>query len=378
MQYLRSTSLSVLLATTAVCQTNPFVVYPQDPERQTLTCTSFVGRPDGANAAEALLEINDSQFRGIGDANGFAYLFGIYHWVADERLSTTETYDLVVRKSDPAGGPDMAPGSEYLKITGLTTPPSTSAQRGTWIMSDGFGLNPALIVGTPWQPAYLMPQRFYVGVGLEAEPLWPASDGHALFRADMLAANTAPTVGENERVGAPSVTWAGLQAQPCVRTPWTYVLGPLVTSPNLHVGGTDPNSTRLGAPGASFGMNGLFPDVSGNPRSDGLTIRVTDNIAPNAWCFLGAALEFQVPPIYVPWNTYVPYTLIGYGHIGTLQSLPMTLDLAVLQNGVHEYVAALPGSIPTSLVGERFVFQAVVFDVGSLVAEWTNAQAVQF
>ena len=107
------------LAGIAAAQVNPFVFYPQDPERQVLTCTSFVGRPDVANAGEALMEVDTDHFRGVGDANGPVFLFGVYHWIADEKLSTVETYDLVVRAADAAGpGPDTTAAGELLRIVG--------------------------------------------------------------------------------------------------------------------------------------------------------------------------------------------------------------------------------------------------------------------
>lgn len=353
------------LAGFALSQVNPFVIYPQDPERQTITCTSYVGRPDYNRDAEALLPIDAQDFRGVGDANGVIRVFGVYHWVADENLATTETYDLVVRQGAVGGGPDMAASGELLRIHGLSTPPSINNQRGTWIMYDGFNITGGLVLSP-------QPRPWYVGVHLPANPLWPASDGHALFRADMLSANTSAVVGENHRLGAPNPTWAGLQGAPSFSTPWTYILGPFVTSPNLHIGGIDPTSSRLGAPGASFGMNGLYPDVSGTPRSDGLVARVTDNLAPFGWAFLGGSPGFR-PPYYLG----TPH-LIGLSYIGDSSVRPIVLGLAPLQNGAHEFPLAMPGTIPAVLVGADLVFQAVVFDANLTLGEWTDAQAVHF
>lgn len=348
------------LAAPALSQVNPFVVYPQDPERQTITCTSYVGRPDYNRDAEALMQIDTADLRGVGDANGVTLLFGVYHWVADENLATSETYDLVLRKDAAGGGPDMSAAGQYLRIDNLTTPPSVNPQRGTWIMYDGFGGQP-----------FLQPQTLFVGVHLPANPLWPASDGHSLFRADMLSANTAATVGENHRPGAPDPTWAGLQGAPSFTTPWTYILGPFVTSPNLHMGGIDPTSTRLGAPGANFGMNGLYPDISG-PRRDGIVARVTDNLSPFGGAFLGASLGFKFP-FYLGTRS-----LIGLSYIGDLTSPPIVLGVSALQSGAHEFNIAMPGSIPVALVGTEIAFQAVVFDANLTLGEWTNAQAVHF
>lgn len=373
MQSLHTLVLSSLFATAAfatglAAQTNPFVFYPQDPERQQLTCTSFVGRPDMSARAEALMEIDPEHFRGVGDANGMVRLFGVYHWLADEKLSTSETYDLVVRSGSTTGpGPDMAASAEFLRVTGLTSPPSANPQRGTWILHDGFGLTGGLLLN----PGLPQP-RFYVGVDLPANPLWPATDGHSLFRADMIGAGTGATVGENHRAGVPMPTWAGRTTAPSFATPWTYVLGPLVTSPNLHLGGLDPTSTLLGAPGANFSMNGLWPDISGQPRLDGLKLRVTDNLAPFGIVLLGGSLGFQAP--HFEWS--LSQVLIGYSHIGGPGSPPVMLGFGALQVGAFEIQLAAPGALGPAQIGIDLAFQAIVWDVNTNVAEWTNAQEV--
>lgn len=364
-----------LLASPLLAQVNPFLFYPQDPERQTVTCTSFVGRPHVSNAGEALMEMDIQHFRGVGDSNGaFVRLFGIYHWLADEKLSTTETYGLIVRNGSTTGpGPDMSQGAEFLRINGLTSPPSTNPNRGTWIMSDGFGLtSQGGLHLPPTDPSAFAPPRYYVGVVLPANPLWPATDGHSLFRADLLNAGTGATLGENHRAGAPRPTWAGLAAPGIsFATPWTYILGPFVTSPNLHIGGLDPTSLRLGAPGANFSMNGLFPDISGAPRRDGLVMRITDNLAPFGLVFLGGAVGFQVP--YFEFGLIG--TLIGHSFIGD-NSTAVPLGVTALNNGAREVTIALPNTISPTLVGTNFVFQSIVWDANIHLAEWTNAQVV--
>lgn len=376
MQHL-STIVAVALAGSLYAQVNPFVFYPQDPERQTVTCTSFVGRPDWNRAAEALWEYNDEHIRGLGGGlagHGVRRIFGIYHWVADEKLSTVETYDLVIRGGLAAGGPDMSVLGEKFRLAGLTTPPSSSQSRGTWIMYDGFNLTQQ--GGWNETPDYPL---LYIGIGLPANPLWPATDGHSLFRADMLNANTGATVGENHHLGAVPPTWAGLTNAASFRTPWSYILGPFVTTPNLHVGGIDPTSNRLGASGANFGLGGLYPDLTA-PRSDGLTLRVTDNLYPFAFVFYGAALGFAQVPYYEWGYSGVPGqnpTLIGWSHLGD-PSMAISLGFAQLQNGVRERPIAAPGTIPPALLGTTLAFQAVVWDLNTMVGDWTDAQATHF
>tara|TARA_R110002094_G_scaffold60413_11_gene71018 strand:+ start:1310 stop:2422 length:1113 start_codon:yes stop_codon:yes gene_type:complete len=360
--------VALLLTAAATSQVNAFVFYPQDPERQTITCTSYVGRPDSNNQAEAMMEVSTEHFRGVGDANGPIYLFGVYHWIADEKLSTVETYDIVVRKALGTGpGPDMDVNAEALRISGLTTPPSSNPARGTWITYEGFGTQAPLIVLPGFAP---IEGRYYVGVDLPANPAWPATDGHALFRADLLSANTTAAFGENERPGAPDPTWGGSVGGTAYTTPWTYILGPLVTSPNLHVGGVDPTSSRLGAAGASYGMNGLYPDIMGNPRCDGLMFRITDSLAPNGIVLMGANFGFSPPEFVWP----LIGTLIGHSFIGGASATP--LGVSSLNTGSLEVNIAFPNTIPTALMGTDAVFQSVVWDTSINLAEWTNAQAV--
>ncbi|MBM4063574.1 MAG: hypothetical protein FJ265_21115 [Planctomycetes bacterium] len=274
----------------------------------------------------------------------------------------------MVRAEDPTtGGPEMT--MPWLRIAGLTTPPSTNNNRGTWIMHDGFqipgGLTPIPINQGP----------LFVGVGLPANPLWPATDGHSLFRADMLHANTGATVGENHRAGAPNPTWAAPVAGAPFTTPWTYILGPFVVSPNLHVGGVDPTSNRLGLPpgqvAPSYGMNGIFPDVTGTPRSDGIVVRFTDNLTPHAVVVLGASLGFRGPH-FAPFQNLWGFSYIGNG--------PDTISLLVstLQVGVRELTVATPGSIPPAIVGTTLAFQGLVWDPNTALANWSNAQGVRF
>ncbi|MCA8964765.1 MAG: hypothetical protein KDC48_07755 [Planctomycetes bacterium] len=371
-------SVVAALTTMAAAQVNPFVVYPQDPERQNITCTSFVGRPDWNNAAEALFEIDQQHFRSVGDANGFMRVFGVYHWVADERLSTSETYGLVIRLPAATAGPDMTTTGEVLRIPNLTTPPSTNTARGTWIMHDGFNIAGGQIIPGDYFLGTMLP-RIYIGIDLPANSLWPNTDGHSLFRADMLNANTGAVFGENHSAAAHDPTWAGLQNAPSFSTPWTYILGPFVTTPNLHVGGVDPSSTRLGAPGANFGMNGLYPDISGlpttNPRSDGIVLRMTDNLAPFGLAMFGASLGWQFPYYHGP--IFSNLSLIGYSHIGD-GSQTVTIALSTLQNGVREINFALPGTIPAVFVGTEIVFQGISWDTNTNQAEWTNAQMAHF
>jgi hypothetical protein len=355
----------------ATAQVNPFVFYPQDPERQQVTCTSFVGRPDVANAAEALLEFHEDKIRAAGGGevgHGVMRIFGVYHWVADERLATPEIYDVVVRHQATTGGPDMSAAGAVFEIVGLSTPPSTSSARGTWIMYDCFN--------TPGGFNELPPPVWYVGVRLPANPAWPATDGHSLFRADMLTANTGAAVGEEHGPHAQTWTWAGLQGAPSFRTPWSYILGPFLTTPTLHVGGIDPTSTRLGAQGANLSLNGAYPDVRTAGQTDGLMLRMQDNLAPFGWAFFGGSLGFLPRS-----NTYFHYPLwgplIGWCHIGDPTTV-LTLGVVQLQNGARYLPLVAPNVLTPALTGVSIAFQGVVWDANTGVGDWSSAQLVRF
>jgi hypothetical protein len=326
-----------------------------------------------------LMEIDADDFRGIGvvtDASAgqpaIMRVFGVFHWLADERLSTIETYDLVLRKPAVGGGPDMSLAGQLFRIPNLTSPPSTNPNRGTWIIYDGFNITGGFILNLPNQQTMAL-DRLYVGLGMPANPLWPATDGHSLFRADMLNAGTGATVGENHRLGAPPPTWAGKQGVPSFATPWSYVLAPLLVSPMLHLGGTDPLSTRLGAPGSSLGLNGLYPDISGNPRRDGLTVRVTDNRLPFGLVVLAAANGLQNG--YFDWVLYGAFNVLGYSFLSTQ---PILLTFDALNLGAREWTVALPNTLSPALQGTDFAFQAIVIDTNGGLSSWTNAQAVHF
>jgi hypothetical protein len=361
---LSATAGAVLFAASLAAQYsqyNPFVVFPQDPERQFITCASFVGRPDLANAAEAHQEINAAWLRGVSDSQGGSLVFGFYHWAADENLSTAESYAVVLRTDAPGGGPDASSNGVIVRVGGLTTPPWPSLSRGTWRMTDGFA-TPVSVGGV---------QAWFMGIDLPASPNWPASDGQSLYRADTPAALTGAPVGEDPRAGAPEVTWGIVAGRAPFTTPWTWLMGVLSDTPNLHVGGLDPGSARIGTPGASnLGMGGLFPDIRG-PRRDGLTVRLTDNFLPGSGGAIGIAPGFAAPhPIL---GLGAPF--FGFCHIRNLEML--TVGFGLLNGGALELPVAAPNTIPTALVGLTFAFQGFVvtpFGTGAL----SSAQAVTF
>ncbi|MCR9247811.1 MAG: hypothetical protein NXI31_22515 [bacterium] len=349
------------IASSLAAQRNPFVFFPQDPERQAITSASFVGRPDWNNAAEGFQELNSDWFRGIGDEGGSCLAYGFYHWAADEDVSTSETYGVVLRNADPVTGLiDPTAAGEIVRISGLTTPSSPAGGRGSWIMTDIFTTPAALPCTDTW----------FMGVDCPANPAWPTTDGHALWRADTPSASTA-AVGENPRAGAPDANWTVTPGGNVFSNGWSYILGVLTETPSLHVGGLDPNNSRQGQAlplmQANIGLNGLFPDVSGAPRSDGITLRVQDNAVPAGLAFFAATPFYGASPI--------PFGSFGQLHLDIVSSV--TLGFAPMAGGAVEFAVFAPGSIAPGFAGTTLRFQAVVLDPATGGAQFTNAQATE-
>jgi len=350
----------VLLAPAGLAQTNPFIVFPQDPERQTITAASYVRRPDWNGAAEGFQQSGAGTFRGVGDENGACTVRGLYHWAADENIATSETYDIVLRvgTGTPGNGPDPSPAGELARVAGLSTPTSGGGPRGTFIISDLF----ATPIGVPCEA------EWFFGLAMPANPNWPATDGHAFWAADIPGSSPA-TVGENPRAGAPRVTWRIGAASAVATTEWTYILGAIIGAPTLHAGGNDPLSMRQGASGgANLGMGGLFPDVSGSPRRDGLSVRMHDNAVPNGIAFFFAGATFAP----------VPLPLAGFA--GRVYVDPLTLisiGPAAMSSGAAELTLAAPNTLSMSLRG-GIVLQGLVFDPATSRGAFANAQRVSF
>jgi hypothetical protein len=354
----RAGLLAGLVVQTTAAQTNPFIVFPQDPERQTVTAASYVRRPDWNLAAEGFQEVGNP-FRGVGDETGTCLARGFYHWAADENIATAETYGIVLRIGPGTGtGPMTGPAGELLRVPGLTTPTAGGGPRGSFTMVDGFA-TPVVVPCTG---------EWFMGIDMPANPAWPATDGHALWGADVPGISPA-TTGENPRSGAPRVTFAITAANNVVGTAWTYIMGVLVVQPTLHVGGIDPLSARQGTSGgANLGMGGLFPDISGTPRRDGLLVRVHDNVVPSGIAFVLGAPGYS--PVPLPVSGFLGQVHIDFGAAATLGFVLMT-------GGAGEVTLAAPNTINPGFVGTSFVFQGVVFDPATGAGAFTNAQMTQ-
>jgi len=356
-------SLPLVLAaacmSSSFAQTNPFIVFPQDPERQGITAASYVRRPDWNLAAEGFQEVTQNLFRGVGDVGGAAWARGFYHWASDLDTATPETYGIILRTADPTGQPDVTPAGVIVQVNNLTTPTGAGGNGG-WILTDVFATPAALPTQASW----------FQGLYMPASPLWPSSDGHSIWSADTLAAGTPATVGENARFSATPVTWRVTAASVAFRTQWTYIMGTLVDNPTLHVGGIDPLSSRTGVLGApSYGMNGLFPDISGTPRSDGINLRMQDNVLPTGIAVYAGAFGWW-PGGGLP---------IGFG--GDLQldlASLVLLGVALPSGGAALLPIAAPGTISPALIGQSLMFQGMWFDAVAGTGRMSNAQVTSF
>jgi hypothetical protein len=341
-------------------------VFPQDPERQTITAASYVRRPDWNLAGEGFQEVTQHLFRGVGDIGGSTALArGFYHWAGDLNNATPETYEVILRHADPTGAPDTTPTGVIVQVPNLTTPTGAGGNGG-WIITDVFATPAVLPLTTGW----------FQGMSLPANPLWPSgsggqpADGHSIWAADTLAAGTPATVGENARVTATPVTWKVNVAGIPSRTQWTYIMGTLVDNPTLHVGGIDPNSMRTGVLGApSYGMAGIYPDISGAPRSDGLELRMQDNLLPNGIAVFAASFGW--------W----PAGGLPIGFVGDLYlDLPslVLLGAGIPTGGAATTPVATPSSISPVLIGTELMFQGVWLDVVGGLSRMSNAQVTNF
>jgi hypothetical protein len=343
---------------------NPFIVFPQDPERQPITAASYVRRPNWNAAGEGFQEVPQNLFRGVGDVGGgLSLAYGFYHWCADLENSTPELYDVLLRNADVTGtAPDTTPTGIIVQVVGLSTPTGTGGNSG-WIMTDLFATPAVLPQNATW----------YQGLSMAANPSWPSGsppDGYSIWAADTLAAGTPATVGENGRFSATPVTWNVTPAGNANRTQWTYIMGTLIDQPTLHVGGIDPLSSRTGVLGASsYGMNGLFPDISGLPRSDGLDLRMQDNALPNGIAVFAASFGWWPGPA-------IP---VGFGGDLYLDATTLVLlGFALPVGGAATLPLLPPGSIAPTFIGSELMFQGLWLDPVTGGGRMTNAQVTAF
>ena len=118
-----------------------------------------------------------------------------------------------------------------------------------------------------------------------------------------------------------------------------------------------------GAP--SYGMAGMFPDITGTPRSDGLELRMQDNVVGNGIAVFAGSLGWW-PGAGVP---------LGYGGDFYLDLANFVLlGVAINTGGAAVLPFATPGTLSPALIGIDVMFQGVWLDPVTLAGRMSNAQ----
>ncbi|MCC6672915.1 MAG: hypothetical protein IT458_17760 [Planctomycetes bacterium] len=336
--------------------TNLFQIYPE----RTGACTTHVTRMSLAgNAGEVLKEVPATLLRGVGNNGTACRVIGMRIRTADEDGSTAETYHLVFRRAAPGGGPDPTPAGVIARFGPFQT--QTSAGRVGWDITHTFA-----------QPVTIPCEAdFYHGFEL-TQANWTA-DGQSIYTAYYYPTPPSPTVGDNPRGNALSLGWTvdpvGQFASRGVpgQNPWFDLL---LDTPVLNMGGVDPNNVKQSPAGSPcFGAGGLYPDVSGGSRSDGLVARVTDagNTNGRGYVFLSANWLVFAGGLPVPgvtgrlWTDPTIFLLAGQGNlVGSEATFPI----------------APAGAINASLVGATVYFQALTVNASLGNLRLSNAAGV--
>lgn len=351
MHSLRTLAVGLLIAGLASAQNNQnlFEIYPE-PNGGSTTFTSRLSV--GVNNGETLAEIPAASFKGVGD-NGVDCRTGAIRIVEqDQNGVTQDQYYLISRLPNPSATPPGpmpgAAGANWF-TNFIPMPASTTIGPVAWIITVTFA-----------QPSPTVPCEggWFLGVGHQAAPGWAATDGCSTHMAD----NTQGTLGDNGRTGAPRQdSWYGIGGYlvPPTYSPASTArsmrIAALNGAPTLNQGGLNPNNTRQPAPPNNFGLGGLFPDVSGAPRSDGALARLVS--LQNAG---GIALILGSAPGFIPGGIVVPG--IG-GRLWISPSPLFVLAVAPLSTAgaTGDVTIAPPGSL-AGLGGASFGMQALVLD----------------
>jgi hypothetical protein len=145
----------------------------------------------------------------------------------------------------------------------------------------------------------------------------------------------------------------------------------LHTGAVLNLGGINPANVRQPAGTANYGAGGIYPDISANPRSDGLEARVRDanKIGGPTLLFMSRG-RGTTGPIAIPGITgrfRLDVLLVLNAGLGAFNSL-----------GEATIPLAPAGSISPALIGAQLHFQAVTIDSTFTVVNLTNTAAVSF
>ena len=343
---------------------NRFEVYPLYPDTgQTgATATSFTDRtPIGVNPGELLCEQSPANHKGIGD-DGTACVIRQFVFVwQDQNLATQEQYRIVFRNllGGTGPGPDPTPNGVIGQTGNFTTPAGTGAG----------AFQTTITFATPF-PTLPCEAGYCYGVGLGAAPGWTGfTDGQSVHGAFYPPNGTA---GDNPRSGAPNLAWAvdAGQTNQLRRPAQSTRMSLTVTSPVLNVGGLAPGNTRQPAGTSNYGAGGIYPDVSGIARSDGLDARVFDLARANGITLLLMSYQPGLPG-------GIPVTGVA-GRMWINPNLFFLGSGGINASGQAVVPVAPAGALPASLMGNFLIFQALTVDATLSSVALSNAALVNF
>ncbi len=347
---------SVLLASALAAQTssNKFEIYPE----ATGSSTSYVDRMNlGGSAGEMFQEVPAKMFRGVGDAGSSCTVTGFQMSTADENGATPETFTILIRSEAAGGGPDPSSAGIIMQTAPQTLPIGTG--RVGYLVTFTFATPVTLPCEKGW----------FVGISVAAAN-W-TTDGQSLYMA-FYPGFFNPVTGDNPRSGAPNHAWwvmsgsAGLS-----RYPATVRVGVFTDSAVLNLGGIDPNSSRLPPGQSNYGAGGMYPDVSGNPRKDGLDARVRDAMNANGTAVLFLANGYWLAPGGLP---------IGgvSGRLWLDLSSMLSIGSAAFSGNIATVALVPAGVLPPVLSGYSAHFQALTVDSNFTTFRLSNAAVVNF
>jgi hypothetical protein len=343
-----------LLQTLAVAQTNEFLIWPE----RNLSSVTFTSRP-GVGAVEVFQEVPGTLFAGVGDGTAGCQVTGISFWGVDENPSTPEPYHIIIRKPDATGRVDPTAAGLVMRAGPFNTPVGGTVRASVRITAT-------------FSAPVTIPCRggFFMGVDLAASPTWPTTDGLSIWDARYSPPATR-LVGDNPRLAAPQHVWAVMGGSVTGPFDWVHHISVQTGAPLLNMGGIDPANTRHTPAGsAGYGAAGMYPDISGNPRSDGLEARI-ENLATTS----GVAMLLLSTGITT--LTEIPVAGVE-GHLWLDVRLLITMGAGPVTSGVGIIPVAGAGVISTALVGATVAFQALVIDTANRRIAFTNAQGVSF
>jgi hypothetical protein len=361
-QFLLASSLAFAGLTSAQTNTE-FHIYPSANTPTSNPSTSASWYNSTTVRSESLQEVPGTLYAGIADNNTACQLPAsvpaFQTVMQDQDASTQETYSLLFRRPLTAGtGPDVTTAGEILRGGPFQTPTGVGVQ--AWRFTYNF-TGPLVL---PCEGSY-----FY-GVEFGPATLSPAN-GLGIHGASYRQ-TTPPSNGDNPRFGAPNHGWVflvGGTAATSVPIIFNYSL--FFPGASLQMGGIDPNNTRQPAGASNYGAGGMYPDVSGNPRADGLDARVRDTAKTGGPAFLFMSRGRGVTgPITIPGITgrfRMDVTSLFGPFVGVLT----TPGEAVIS-------LAPPGTISPALLGATIFFQGITIDPTFTTINLTNVAGVTF